>query len=118
MGQLTSDSLDVPIVDLALTKDGRCLLVACSDNALRLLDNDNGDILATYKGHVAEDFLIECGILSSDSQVVSGSAQGAAVVWDLADEKEVRRMKIGMWLDEVDQQMFSHLDWQNIIPIT
>lgn len=96
MGQLTSDSLDVPIVDLALTKDGRCLLVACSDNALRLLDNDNGDILATYKGHVAEDFLIECGILSSDSQVVSGSAQGAAVVWDLADEKEVRRMKIGM----------------------
>lgn len=95
MGELTCDEIGVPIIDVKQTKDGRCLLAACSDNVLRLLDNDNGDVLAEYKGHVAQDFQIECGILNNDSQVVSGSAQGSAVVWDLADETEIGRMKIG-----------------------
>lgn len=94
-GELTCDKLGVPVIDITQTKDGKCMLVACSDNVLRLLDNDNGDILAQYKGHFSEDFQIECGILSNDSQIVSGSAQGSAVVWDLADETEVCRIRIG-----------------------
>lgn len=95
-GELCCDSADVPIIDIAQTKDAKCTLLACSDNVLRLLDNDNSDILASYRGHIAEDFQIECGILSNDSQIVSGSAEGCAIIWDLVDEKEVGRLQIGM----------------------
>lgn len=94
-GELTCDQIGVPIIDIAQTKDAKCTLVACSDNVLRLLDNDNGDILAQYRGHRAEDFQIECGILSNDSQIVSGSAEGSAFIWDLVNEKVVNRAQIG-----------------------
>lgn len=93
-GELTCDNIGVPIIDIAQTKDTKCMLAACSDNVLRLLDNDNGDVLANYRGHRAEDYQIECGILSNDSQIVSGSAEGCAIVWDLVDEKIVNRILV------------------------
>ena len=94
-GELTCDRIDVPVIDIKHTKDSKCTLAACSDNVLRLLDNETGDILAQYRGHKADDFQVECGILSNDSQIISGSAEGCAVVWDLVDEKEVDRLRIG-----------------------
>lgn len=93
-GDLTCDNVGVPVIDIAQTKDTKCTLAACSDNVLRLLDNDNGDVLAQYRGHRAEDYQIECGILSNDSQIVSGSAEGCAIVWDLVDEKIVNRILV------------------------
>lgn len=94
-GELTCDNVGPPIVHMAQTKDGQCMVAACSDNVLRLIDNDSGEQLAQYKGHKSEDFQIECGIMSSDSQIISGSAQGCAIIWDLVDEKEVHRLQIG-----------------------
>lgn len=95
-GELTCDRLsDVSVIDVVQTKDAKCTLIACSDNILRLVDNDNGDVLAQYRGHRAEDFQIECGILSNDSQIVSGSAEGCAIVWDLVEEKIVSKLRIG-----------------------
>lgn len=94
-GALTCDQIGPPIVHMCLTKDGQCMVIACADNVLRLVDNSSGELLASYKGHNASDFQIECGILANDSQIVSGSAEGSAVVWDLVDEKEMCRMKIG-----------------------
>lgn len=81
---------------MALTKDGQCTVAACSDNVLRLVDNTSGELLAQYKGHNSSDFQIECGILASDSQIISGSAEGNAVIWDLVEEKELHRIRIGM----------------------
>lgn len=94
-GQLTCDSIGPPVVHMVQTKDGQCMVAACADNVLRLIDNDSGDILAQYKGHVSEDFQIECGILSGDSKICSGSAEGCAIIWDLVDEKEVARIQMG-----------------------
>lgn len=62
---------------------------------LRLLDNDNAETLATYRGHRADDFQVECGILSNDSQIVCGSSNGEAFIWDLVDEKVISRLSIG-----------------------
>lgn len=84
----------------AQTKDTKCTLVACSDNVLRLLDNDNADTLATYRGHRADDFQVECGILSNDSQIVCGSSNGEAFIWDLVDEKVISRLSIGEFFHE------------------
>lgn len=94
-GQLTCDQIGPPIVHMAQTRNGQCVLVACSDNVLRLIDNDTGAKLAEYRGHRAEDFQIECGIISNDSRIISGSSEGCAIIWDLVDEKEVERMQVG-----------------------
>lgn len=94
-GELTCDNVGEPIVYFSQTKDAKCSLVACSDNVVRLLDNENSDILATYRGHRADDFQVECGILSNDSQIVCGSANGQVFIWDLVDEKVVSKLSIG-----------------------
>lgn len=94
-GEVTCDDFGEPVVYMAQTKDTKCTLVACSDNVLRLLDNDNADTLATYRGHRADDFQVECGILSNDSQIVCGSSNGQAVIWDLVDEKIISTLPIG-----------------------
>lgn len=91
----TGDAIGPAIVHMVQTKDGQCMVAACADNVLRLIDNDSGDILAQYKGHISEDFQIECAILSSDSKICSGSAEGCAIIWDLVDEKEVSRIQMG-----------------------
>lgn len=97
-GELTCDDIGEPVVYMAQTKDAKCTLVACSDNVLRLLDNENAETLATYRGHKADDFQIECGILSNDSQIVCGSTNGEAFIWDLVDEKVISQLRIGKFL--------------------
>lgn len=94
-GELTTDAIEVPVTYITQTKDGQCVLAACQDNVCRLIDNDSGEILSEYKGHKALDYQIECGILSSDSQVVSGSIDGSAILWDLIDQKEVSKLRVG-----------------------
>lgn len=34
-------------------------------------------------------------MLSNDSQIISGSSEGFAVIWDLVDCKEIKRLRIG-----------------------
>lgn len=94
-GELTCDDLGEPVVNMAQTKDAKCTLAVCSDNVLRLLDNENADTLATYRGHRSDDFQVECGILSNDSQIVCGSAEGCAFIWDLVEEKIIKTLGIG-----------------------
>lgn len=38
---------------------------------------------------------MECGILGNDSQIVCGSADGSAFIWDLVEEKVIDRLLIG-----------------------
>ncbi|XP_317330.4 WD repeat domain-containing protein 83 [Anopheles gambiae] len=94
-GELVCDTIGVPITYLVQTRDGQCLLAACSDGTIRLIDNDSGELLAEYKGHRVDDYTIECGIIAADTKIISGSAEGAAIVWDLLEGKEVRRLRIG-----------------------
>ncbi|XP_058125113.1 WD repeat domain-containing protein 83 [Anopheles ziemanni] len=94
-GELVCDTIGVPITHLVQTRDGQCLLAACSDGRIRLIDNDSGEMLSEYKGHRVDDFHIECGIICSDTKIISGSAEGSAVVWDLLEGTEVKRLRIG-----------------------
>lgn len=107
-GELTCDNLGEPIVYFSQTKDAKCTVIACSDNVVRLLDNENADTLATYRGHRADDFQVECGILSNDSQIVCGSANGQVIIWDLVEEKIISRLTIGENLKSTDW-----FDWTN-----
>ncbi len=47
-GCVTADELRRPVTSLALSRDGNCLLAACLDSRLRLLDRGSGTLLAQY----------------------------------------------------------------------
>lgn len=94
MGELTCDKLDEPITHIALTKDEQCVVAACQDGVVRLIDCEAGSVLSEYKGHRAEDYHIECGILSNDAHIISGTSEGHAMLWDLLDGKVMQRIQI------------------------
>lgn len=94
-GELSCDKIGEPVTYIAQTSDEQCIVAACLDGVVRLIDNDSGDLLSEYTGHQAEDYHIECGILSNDSQIVSGSMEGCAIIWDLIEGKEISRLNIG-----------------------
>lgn len=49
----------------------------------RLLDKDNGKLLATYKGHKNTDYKVDSTLGFDDAIVISGSEDGRIVMWDL-----------------------------------
>ena len=49
-GCLTTDELATPVSAAALSHDGNCVLAACLDSRLRLLDRGSGTLLAQYTG--------------------------------------------------------------------
>lgn len=106
-GEITCDNVGESIVYISQTKDTKCTLVACTDNALRLLDNDNAETLAIYRGHQADDYQVECGILGNDSQIVCGSSDGTAFIWDLVEEKVISRLAIGTFRMMIQNNIFN-----------
>lgn len=96
VGEMVSDSVGgVSITDIALTKDGQCIVAACQDDTVRLIDTDSGDMLSEYIGHQTDDFLVECGVLSNDSQIVCGSGDGDAFIWDLVSGNVLKKLHLG-----------------------
>jgi hypothetical protein len=67
----------VPRSSLALGfPAGLCVLAACLDSTLRLLDKKGGDLLATYQGHLHEGVQMDAALLPSDAYVVGSSEDG------------------------------------------
>ena len=96
MGEMVCDSIGgESITDFALTKDGQCIVAACRDDTVRLIDTDSGDMLSEYSGHSTRDYLVECGILSNDSQIVCGSGDGNVFVWDLVSGNVLKNLNVG-----------------------
>lgn len=94
VGELTCDKIGEPITYLAQTRDEQCLVAGCQDSVVRLLDCETGGLLSEYRGHRGDDYHIECGILSNDAQIVTGSSDGDAFVYDLLDGKVLQRIRI------------------------
>lgn len=96
VGEMTCDKVGVPITYLNMTQDEQCLLAACQDSVVRLLDCDSGGLLSEYRGHKADDYHIECGIMSNDAHIISGSSNGDAIIWDLLEGKILQNIEISM----------------------
>ncbi|KAH8255486.1 hypothetical protein KR038_004493 [Drosophila bunnanda] len=94
VGELTCDKVGEPITYLSQTRDEQCLVAGCQDSVVRLLDCETGGLLSEYKGHRGDDYHIECGILSNDAHIVSGSSDGDALIWDLLEGKILQRIRI------------------------
>lgn len=93
-GEMTCDKIGESITAMSITSDEQCILAACQDETIRLIDIDGGEVLSEYRGHLSKDYKIECGVLKGDSHIVSGSTFGCAIVWDFLEAKEVNRLRI------------------------
>lgn len=93
-GELVCDAINVPITSMSLTSDEQCVLAACQDGVIRLIDVDGGDSLLEYKGHEPRDYKIELTTLKSDGFVISGTSFGSAIIWSFIDAKEVNRLRV------------------------
>ncbi|KAH0477647.1 MAG: hypothetical protein KVP17_005233 [Porospora cf. gigantea B] len=83
-GRLCVDVVDSPITSLALTANDECLLVACLDNTIKLLDLKNrGRQLNEYRGHRASNYRIHATFDPSNQCVVSGSEDGRLFFWEI-----------------------------------
>lgn len=56
-----------------MSTDHNCVLAACTDGTLRLLDRADGDLLAEYRGHTHTSFKLDCAFTPSDAFVVGSS---------------------------------------------
>lgn len=111
-GEMTCDKIGEPITAMSMTRDEQCILAACQDQAIRLIDVDGGEVLSEYRGHLSKDFKIECDVLKGDAYIISGmlyklvllnptkqifytgSSFGCAIIWDFIEAKEVNRLRI------------------------
>jgi mitogen-activated protein kinase organizer 1 len=76
MGRAYTDTLHHPVASLALSRDGLCVLAACLDSRLRLLDVEAGELLAAYSGHVHESVRMGCAFSAGDTHAIGCSEDG------------------------------------------
>lgn len=83
MGRMYTDDLHHSVASLAISHDGLCVLAACLDSHLRLLDVQAGELLASYSGHTHEAVRMGCAFTADDQHVIGCSEDGE---WDAAAE--------------------------------
>eukprot|EP00532_Pseudo-nitzschia_australis_P015700 CAMPEP_0168255574 /NCGR_PEP_ID=MMETSP0141_2-20121125/5334_1 /TAXON_ID=44445 /ORGANISM="Pseudo-nitzschia australis, Strain 10249 10 AB" /LENGTH=398 /DNA_ID=CAMNT_0008192097 /DNA_START=3 /DNA_END=1199 /DNA_ORIENTATION=- len=90
-GLLQCDDFGSPITSMAHTKDGNCLAVSCLDGTIRLMEVDTGELLNTYNSHhTAGHYGLDVDILADDITVLTGSENGACVLYDLVRANPVQ----------------------------
>lgn len=47
----------------------------------------------SYTGHRNSEYRIECGVMASNNEVVSGSEDGAVYIWDMVESKLLRKLQ-------------------------
>jgi mitogen-activated protein kinase organizer 1 len=80
MGRVYTDDLHHSVASLAISHDGLCVLTACLDSHLRLLDVQAGELLASYSGHTHEAVRMGCAFTADDQHVIGCSEDGECEV--------------------------------------
>ncbi|XP_068083763.1 WD repeat domain-containing protein 83 isoform X2 [Anabrus simplex] len=92
IGEVISDFMGESVTSVRFTWDDQCMVVGCSDNTVRLIDKDTGELLGEYVGHKTGDYLIESSTDSTDKHVISGSTEGDVWCWDLVSAAVTKRL--------------------------
>lgn len=85
MGKQVVDLVHHPVTCVSATADDGCILAACTDGHIRLLDRREGDLLNVYQGHVHKSTKLDAAFLPSDAHIVSCSEDGRVVYWDVVE---------------------------------
>uniref|UniRef100_A0A7E4W233 WD repeat domain-containing protein 83 n=1 Tax=Panagrellus redivivus TaxID=6233 RepID=A0A7E4W233_PANRE len=91
-GWLSVTDLGAAVTDVHLTDDNQCVLAASIGQPLKLIEKINGEPLAEYKGHTCGEFRIEAGVLPSNDEVVTGSEDSCAYIYDFVSMKIKARL--------------------------
>lgn len=92
-GRLTTDVIGQPVTSVKMSKDGQMSLVASLDSSVRLLDNANGGLLATYQGHENEKYRIPAVFGQDENYIVCGSEDGRVLMWDIESGRKIGEVK-------------------------
>lgn len=114
MGRTSIDQLHHPVTGLAATRDGLCVLAACTDSTLRLIDVGGGQQLAAYTGHVHAAVKMDCCLTPSDAHVIGSSETGEAVKLTKHSSKGVMASE-GMAADIIVQIYLAFLPCGTIV---
>lgn len=93
MGQVTTDLVHHPVTCVAATKDGNCIVAACTDSCVRLLDRSGGDLLGEYRGHKHGSAKLDACFTESEGHIACCSEDGRVVYWELVDATVVEEFK-------------------------
>ncbi|VDN59134.1 unnamed protein product [Dracunculus medinensis] len=91
-GKMSMDFVGDSATSVTFSGDSQCILVSTKDGFVRLLDNNNGKLLADYTGHMNNEYRIESRILSTEAHVLSGSEDGKVYIWDLIHMSLLHRL--------------------------
>jgi len=91
-GWLSITDAGESVTDVHISDDKESLLMASMRSPVKIIDKSNGKILAEYKGHKNEEFRLECGILSSGDEIVTGSEDGYVYVFDFISKKVLAKL--------------------------
>jgi len=80
------------VTSVRVSRDGKAMLVAALDGAVRLMDRANGALLKRYTGHRNDSLRVRCAFAQDEEFVVCGSESGELFVWDLVEGKIVERL--------------------------
>lgn len=84
---------DLPLLSLAVRADEQQALIGGRDGILNLIDLTNGTVIASLDGHTGN--VLQTAFLSDGTQALSSSQNGELILWNLADQLEVRRFDTG-----------------------
>ena len=90
MGRLFIDEMHHPVSCVAASHDGHCILAACMDSTIRLLDRTDGDLLAEYSGHNHASVKMDCCFTPLDGYVVGSSEDGRVLFWEVVNSELVQ----------------------------
>ncbi|KAJ3022439.1 UNVERIFIED_CONTAM: WD repeat-containing protein 83 [Siphonaria sp. JEL0065] len=85
MGMCSVDDVGHSITSARFSNDENCILASALDGVIRLFDKENGELLASYKGHKNMDYKIISTLSNDDAHVISGSEDGRICFWDLVE---------------------------------
>jgi mitogen-activated protein kinase organizer 1 len=92
---LTVDSVGNRIVSIDLSGDQQTILMSTLDSKIVLYVKYTGDIIQSYQGHRASEYVIRSRFAGNDGAVVSGSETGEVFVWELVEASVQQKFSFG-----------------------
>lgn len=95
-GEMRCDDLggDIAVTSVTTTADGLCNVVSCLDGRIHVLERRTGESLMTFGGgHTAGRYSLQSHVTANDGYVVSGSEDGAVVLYEIRTGKVVQTLR-------------------------
>ena len=84
--------IGAPVHSIALSGDGRWIAVGLSSNQILVSDAKSGKIVATLRGH--SDRVVALAFGADRRLLASGSWDGTAKVWSIADGRDIKTLGV------------------------